>query len=824
MQYNISEIANIVQASVLHLQEKNAIIENVLTDSRRLLFAETTLFFALPGQGRKGTDFIPKLIEQGVKNFVVSKQEEISITNTNILQVDNVLTALQQLASYHRAQFNLPVIGITGSNGKTIVKEWLNQLLASQYSIVRSPLSYNSQIGVPLSIFQTNETHSLALFEAGISTTNEMQKLQKIINPNIGILTNIGQAHAEGFSNAEQKLNEKLLLFTNAHVLIYNADDAFVHQQIINFKLAKNSKLGLFSFGKNSDNIVQILDLKISSQKSIISCKYQQEQFSFTIPFTDEASIQNACTCVTALLYLGVAVETIVESIAMLKPIAMRLELKQGLHNCSIINDSYSADLQSFIVSLDFLMQQQQHKKKTIIISDFLESGNTNIYEEINAVLKNKQITRLIGIGENIKAQQHIFTNVTQTKFYNTTNDCINDLQQLGFSNETILLKGARKFSFENISKQLEQKIHETQLEINLQAIKHNLKVYKSTLLSQTKVMAMVKAFSYGSGSFEIANTLQNAGINYLAVAYTDEGVQLRNTGISLPILVLNTDENNFEQIIKYRLEPELFSFTQLHAFSKFLLEKNITQYPVHIKIDTGMKRLGFELEDIDALCSALSNNTAFKVASVFTHLVASDAPEHDDFTELQVEKYETMVSKIQATVGYTFLQHIANSSAITRYPQFQKNMVRLGIGLYGIDSHNATQQKLQTVATLKTSIAQIKHLAVGETVGYNRNGVAVKPTTIATVRIGYADGYPRNLGNGVGKMLLKQKLVPTIGNICMDMCMVDITGIDAKEGDDVIVFGENPTANHLAKAAGTIPYEILTNISQRVKRVYFEE
>jgi Alr-MurF fusion protein len=580
----------------------------------------------------------------------------------------------------------------------------------------------------------------------------------------------------------------------------------------------------LFSFGKSNKNNVQIIDVLQASNATTIHCKTAQEEFSFTIPFTDDAALQNACSCCALLIYLKIPVETIAAGMQNLKPVAMRLELKQGINNCSIINDSYSADIQSLAISLDFLNQQKQHLKKTIVLSDFLQTADANIYATINNVLKGKGIDRLIGIGKNISQHASIFSSIKQCFFYNTTDECIADISTVNFSNETILLKGARAFFFEKISAALEQKIHETKLEINLQAIKHNLKHYKKVLSPNTKVMAMVKAFSYGSGSFEIANTLQNSGVNYLAVAYADEGLQLRKAGISLPIMVLNTDENNFENIVQYNLEPELFSFSQLKAFSNFLENKNIQHYPVHIKIDTGMKRLGFELADISNLCKALQQKRLFKIESVFTHLVASDAPEHDDFTLQQFQLFENIALQIENAIGYQFLQHVANSSAIYRHPFLQKDMVRLGIGLYGVDGNKNTQQQLQTVATLKTTIAQIKKLQTGETVGYNRKGVATKPSTIATVRLGYADGYPRSLGNGIGKMLVNGKLAPTIGNICMDMTMIDITDLNANEGDEVIVFGENPSANNLATLAGTIPYEILTGISQRVKRVYFEE
>ena len=839
MIYSIEKIAAITSADFLRKEKSDTVIEHLLLDSRKLLFPASSLFFALGGPRRNGHTFIKELYNKGVRNFVIADSkgvEEIaSYPGSNFLLVEDVLSALHSLAAFHRQQFNIPVIGITGSNGKTIVKEWLYQLLHTDYQIVRSPKSYNSQIGVPLSVWQMNQTHTLAIFEAGISLPNEMEKLQQIIEPTIGIFTNIGDAHAEGFSNQQQKIDEKLKLFLNSDVLIYGSDavDLNVAANQFTKNTANDGKIQLFSWSTHQQGLLEVFEIKKTKNQTIISAyDHRKEnaetikQINITIPFTDDASIQNALTCWSVLLYLNIPTTVIEKRMLQLSPVEMRLELKQGINNCSVINDSYSADINSLTIALDFLVQQQQHPTRTLILSDILESGKTNVelYGAVAAILEQKNIQRFIGIGPEISKQQHLFKNIPQSFFFSSIAACLQQFYSIHFHNETILLKGARIFEFEQLSHLLEEKLHQTVLEINLNAVTHNLKAYQQLLKPGVKMMAMVKAFSYGSGGFEIANLLQFNQADYLAVAYADEGVELRRAGINLPILVLNPEESTFDILVNYHLEPELYSFTILNGFQNYLEKLAINSYPVHIKLDTGMHRLGFEAKDLIELGDLLKATNRFKIQTVFSHLAASDSQEHDAFTKLQADEFLKGCTILQEALGYSFIRHIANTSSIHRHPNLQFDMVRLGIGLYGVDSNRDMQSKLKNVSTLKTTISQIKKVAAGESIGYSRMGKVKEEKLIATVRIGYADGFPRVLSNGVGSMWVKGNLVPVIGNVCMDMTMLDITGTNIKEGDEVIVFGENLPVSDLATKAQTIAYEILTGVSQRVKRVYFEE
>ena len=829
MSYHVSKIAEITGANFLQRGE-DVLIENLLTDSRKLLFPENSMFFSLPGSGRKGNTFIKTLYEKGVRNFIIDesfqKEAITGFTGANFLQVPDVLRALQSLAAYRRHQYNYPVIGITGSNGKTIVKEWLNQLLGEEYNIVRSPKSYNSQVGVPLSVWRMHESNTLGIFESGISKPGEMEYLQKIIDPEIGIISFIGAAHAEGFESKEQKIKEKLRLFINSRLLIYCIDDELLCAEVTDFKTHRIKELQTFTWGSKASADLTVLRREKGDNSAKISCSYKNVSFEFSIPFTDDASVNNAITCCCVLLNFGLPPEFIAEKMHRLRPVEMRMELKQGINNCSVINDGYSADMNSLSISLDFLEQQKQHERRTVILSDFLQSGKDTetLYKDISAALKGKGIQRFIGIGPEISAHGSSFSSFGEKYFYDSTDAFLRDLNQLHFENETILIKGARVFRFEKITNALARKSHETFLEVNLNALRHNLAAYRQMLRPGVKIMAMVKAFSYGSGSFEVANLLQHTGIDYLAVAYTDEGADLRRAGITLPLMVMSAENSGFENIIKYKLEPEIFSFTLLETFKEFLQQKNTEQYPVHIKIDTGMHRLGFVQNETEALCKILKEQSCMKIVSVFSHLAGSDSADHDGFTNQQVKNFNEAADKIEEALGYSFLRHVANSSAIYRHPKFQMDMVRLGLGLYGIDITGGMQHRLQPVATLKTTVSQIKEVKKGESIGYSRMGIAQQDSRIATVRIGYADGYPRLLSNGKGKMIINGNPVPVIGNICMDMTMLDVTGTDAEEGDTVIVFGEELNVTELAGLAGTIPYEILTNISQRVKRIYFEE
>jgi alanine racemase len=824
MKYFIEHICKISEGSFLQFAQ-NDTVEHLLTDSRRLIFPSTTLFFSLKGPRKSGHHFLDELYQRGVRNFVVFDRLDVSeYKHANIIFVKDTLVSLQQLAAHHRDHFDIPVIGITGSNGKTIVKEWLNQLLEDKYIIVRSPRSYNSQIGVPLSVWQMNELNELGIFEAGISQVGEMRKLAQIIKPTIGVLTNIGQAHSEGFENIIKKLEEKITLFENASVVMYNSDDEDISRSLKQFAFSKS--LRLFSWGKNTSAQIRINSLSKTNSNTKIDMEHNQKKFSLTIPFADDASFENAMQCICVLLYLGTPVNHINDKLQQLSRIAMRLELKSGINNCSIINDSYSADLNSLKIALDFMLQQQQHVKRTVILSDILETGKKEkqLYQEVAQLLQQKKVNRLISIGKKIGLDTKIFEQIPETVFYDSVEAFKKDFHRLHFRDETILLKGARMFEFETIDRLLAEQIHQTVLEINLNAMADNLNQYHQLLEPSTKIMAMVKAFSYGGGSFEIANLLQFHKVDYLAVAYSGEGVELRKAGINLPIMVMNAELSSFDALLQYHLEPVIYSFHLLQLFDSFLKKQGLKQFPVHIELETGMNRLGFSVIALTELIQTLKLSS-FKIQSVFSHLAASEEAQQDGFTNQQGKIFLDASREIQACLDYPFLKHIANSAAIVRHPHLELDMVRLGIGLYGVESGGSGKLHLQEVSTLKSTVAQIKHLEAGITVGYNRKGVAEGKTIIATVCIGYADGYSRSLGNGSGKMMVKGRLAPVIGSVCMDMTMIDITAIpDVAEGDEVIVFGKELPVQQVAKWAQTIPYEILTGVSKRVKRVYYEQ
>ncbi len=827
-QYDIQKVAEIIGAKVAINSAENTVISQILMDSRKILTPAISLFFAIKGDRHDGHRFIEELIKKGVHNFVISQAEKRYDTlDANFILVEDTLHAVQQLTGYHRKQFSLPVIGITGSNGKTIVKEWLYQLMRQDKNIVRSPKSYNSQIGVPLSVWQLEEEHELALFEAGVSQPGEMIKLESIIQPNIGIITNIGEAHAENFSSLQQKVFEKLKLYTEAKVLIYCKDYLTIDDEI-NKEDFLQKDIELFTWSRKTKADLQIGRIAKTNFETEIQGIYKNDFIKIKIPFSDDASIENAIHCWVLMLYLGYDNERIAERMEQLSPVAMRLELKEGVNNCSIINDSYNSDLGSLTIALDFLNQQKQHHKRTLVLSDILQSGKneTQLYREVATLIAQKQVSRLIGIGEAIFRQKDLFT--IQKEFFATTEDFLKHYEASMFQDETILLKGARAFSFERISTVLQQKAHETVLEINLNALIHNLNFYRSGLNPDTKIMAMVKAFSYGNGGFEIANILQFHRVDYLAVAYADEGVELRKAGITLPIMVMSPEEYSFESMIQYKLEPEIYSFRVLQLYSD-AVKRNaqynlLNEYPIHIKLDTGMHRLGFEEADINELIIRIKNHKFLTIKSVFSHLAGTDEAEHDIFTNTQVLNFIKMRDEINGHFNYRILSHILNSAGILRFPKAQFDMVRLGIGLYGITPDEKEQKQLQSIGTLKTTITQIKNVPAGETIGYSRKGIATCVIQTATVAIGYADGLSRRLSNGIGNMWVNGYRAPIVGNVCMDMCMIDITDIPASEGDEVIVFGPDYPITQIAKDIGTIPYEVLTNISQRVKRVYFQE
>jgi alanine racemase len=734
------------------------------------------------------------------------------------------------VSAFHRQQFKLPVVAITGSNGKTIVKEWCHQLLQNDFEICRSPKSYNSQIGVPLSVWGLQSKHNLALFEAGISEPGEMERLQKIIQPEIGIFTTIGGAHSENFISEAHKIKEKLKLFLKAKVLIYNADIVPLHQNIREI-FGKTSNLEhtpiLWSWGKHEDAFIKVLSQKDMGTYTLISLNFSNETLELNIPFTDYSSVQNVMHCVVLLLYLKYNAQQINQNLQALQRVAMRLEQKKGINNSIIINDSYNSDIDSLKIVLDFLQQQKHKSKKTLILSDILQSGmsGVDLYTAVNDLLVKNKISRFIGIGDQLLKHQFIFKKEQFTDglaFFANTQAFLQQIHEDDFAEESIVLKGARKFEFELISTALEEKAHATVLEIDLNAVVHNLKVFTAQLKPGTKIMAMVKAFSYGVSSIEIAKLLEFHQVDYLAVAYADEGVTLRRAGIQSKIMVLNPEERSFQSIIKYQLEPEMYSLDLLNAFTQSLIFNSYPdKYPVHIDLDTGMKRLGFEVEDIAALAELLQQNQQLEVKSIFSHLAASDEANLDDFTNEQIALFKTLSDQLIAKLGYKPLLHIANSSGISRFQKSHFDMVRLGIGLYGFNE--SFQDQLQTVARLKTKISQIKSVKKGESVGYGRKGKAETDLVIATIAVGYADGLNRLLSNGVGEVFVGGKRAPIIGNVCMDMAMVDITQIEGIKGGDMVeIFGDNISANELATKLNTIPYEILTSVSERVKRVFF--
>ncbi|MEO8087272.1 MAG: bifunctional UDP-N-acetylmuramoyl-tripeptide:D-alanyl-D-alanine ligase/alanine racemase [Bacteroidota bacterium] len=825
--YTTEKISNILGGKLIELAPKSESVEELLTDSRKIAHPETSLFFALKGDRHDGHRYIEGCNEQGVSNFIVSDfKEEWKALKANFIVVDDTLDALQQMATYHREQFSIPVIGITGSNGKTIVKEWLYQLMRDDKNIVRSPKSYNSQTGVPLSVWQLSEEHDLAIFEAGLSQPGEMERLEKIIQPTIGIFTNIGSAHDENFDNQNLKVIEKLKLFRSCETLIYCKDYNTIQLEISKVDFLPR-KLNLLTWSRKTKADLQIGRVNKTSDETEVQGIWLNRFLKIKIPFTDDASIENAIHCWATMLHLGYTAEVIEERMTLLSPVAMRLELKEGINDCSIINDSYSSDIGSLTIALDFLHQQKQHDKRTVILSDILQSGKSeeSLYGEVAELLEAKNIDRMIGIGAAIMRQQSQFS--IPKKFFADTEEFLRAFSPVDFNDETILLKGARIYGFEKISKVLQQKAHETVMEINLNALVHNLNYFRSRLKPNVKLMAMVKATSYGSGSFEIANILQFHHVDYLAVAYTDEGVELRKAGITLPIMVMNPEMQSFETMISYKLEPEIYNFRLLNQVAEVLQKHTGGEgfsFPVHLKLDTGMHRLGYEERELNELIIRLKNIRTLKVQSIFTHLAATDESEHDGFTKQQLEKFERMSNLIHKAFPYPILRHALNSAGIIRFNEAQFDMVRLGIGMYGYASTWHEQRQLQHVATLRTTISQIKNIPAGETVGYSRTAKLTRDTLIATVAIGYADGINRKLSNGKGSMMINGKLAPIIGNVCMDMCMLDITDVPAKEGDEVIVFGADLPVTEMAKILNTIPYEVLTGISQRVKRVYYQE
>ncbi|MDR1436501.1 MAG: bifunctional UDP-N-acetylmuramoyl-tripeptide:D-alanyl-D-alanine ligase/alanine racemase [Candidatus Symbiothrix sp.] len=827
--YSIGEIAAITGAETAFLPETE--IKILLTDSRSLTDPAVTLFFALVTAHNDGHKYIGELYGRGVRYFAVQHlfDDMDEMREACFLRVPDTLSALQQLAAFHRKQFNIPVTGITGSNGKTVVKEWLYQLLHDRLTIVRSPRSYNSQTGVPLSVWQLNGQTEWGIFEAGISLPDEMQRLESIILPTSGIFTTIGDAHQENFSSREEKCLEKLQLFDHLSgegKIIYNEDRTLVKYCLEKKGLLSrtfswstvNAKAGLFisRIEKGIDHTV--IDYTAAP------CTGRHTPCTLSIPFTDDASVENAIHCLALILCLYPELEGLPERFERLDPVAMRLDVSKGVHNNTLINDTYNSDINSLSIALDFMSRRSSdHQlKRVLILSDILQSGMVPaaFYRKVAGLVSQKQVEQIIGIGPNLMSHSSLFG--MEKEFYPTTESFLDSGRWRTLKDSIILIKGSRKSRFERISEQLEEKAHQTVLEVDLDAVVHNLKYFRSRLNPETKIICMVKAFGYGVGSYELAKTLQERGADYLAVALADEGAELRREGIAMPILVMNPEEHAFNTLFEYGLEPEIYNLNILEAMIREAGRRGILHYPVHVKLDTGMGRLGFNTSDLPLLAEKLNNQPGLTVKSVFSHLAGSDSARFDDYTQKQISRFREEALFLEKGLNYPVMKHILNSAGIERFPEAQMDMVRLGIGLYGISA--VDEKALKTVAALKTRILQIREVKENETVGYNRNGVLKRDSRIACLPIGYADGLDRRLGNGNMPVLIRGKKCPLIGNICMDVCMVDVTDCEAEEGDEAIVFGEEITIRDWANQLQTIPYEILTSISPRVKRIYYRE
>ena len=823
--YSLQQIAEVVGGQMVGGSAQCQVCD-LLIDSRQLIVAEQALFFAIVSARNDGHKYIGDLYERGVRAFVVNRLPDGDCHEATFVVVSDTLKALQTLASYHRQQFDIPVIGITGSNGKTIVKEWLFQMFGSDFNIVRSPKSYNSQVGVPLSVWQMNENNTLGIFEAGISEPDEMMALQEVIRPTIGLFTNIAQAHDENFINRAQKAGEKLNLFTKAQELVYCMDYSEIQQVIIRSSLSE--KVKLFTWSRKFEEADLFVKSVTKGEKSTtVKCVYRGEKLSFVIPFADDASAENAIHCIAVGLLMQFKPSQIAERLKKLTTVAMRLEIKAGVNNCTLINDYYNSDVNSLSIALDVMNQQHQHKRHVVVLSDILQSGRSemDLYTEIGQLLKNKGVDMLVGIGEAISRQANKFD--METYFYKNVPDFLAQFPFSKFNNQAILLKGARAFEFEQIGMELQEKAHETVLEINFNHLVSNLNHYRSKIKPETKLMVMVKAFGYGSGNLEVSNVLQFHNVDYLTVAFADEGVELRRAGINLPIMVMSPEVNSYDNIIKYHLEPEVFSFRNLEFIEKAVGNLALPEaHPlnVHIKLDTGMHRLGFSNADLPELIRRIKANPMLNVKSVFSHLAAADNPAEDAFTLSQIHLFEEGSKLIVEAFPYKVLRHILNTAGITRFPQYQFDMVRLGIGLYGVSTCDADKGALETVVVWKTTINQIKRIPAGDSIGYNRHGKADREMRIGIIPVGYADGLSRLLGNGKGVFYVHGHPVPIVGDICMDMCMLDLTDVEASEGDVVVIFDAEHDINAISEASQTIPYEILTRVSQRVKRIYYQE
>jgi alanine racemase len=795
---------------------KPANIAYLLMDSRKLTFPGSTLFFAITTTNQDGHVYIKELVQKGVYNFVVHTHfDTSSYSQINFIVVSDVVEALQKIAAAHRTEFDYPVIGITGSNGKTIVKEWLAQLLTPHHNIVRSPRSYNSQIGVPLSVWEMTSQHNFAIFEAGISQKGEMEALANVIQPTIGILTNIGTAHEAGFASAKEKLAEKCILFQKASTIIVPHN---LIQEVPNVPDQK-----IITWGYDPLATLFIQQVKINNGQVELTGIYNKGTKKLIAPFVDKIAIENIIICWAALLHLGISEVAIQEGVLQLRHLEMRMQIRKAQNSCYLLNDSYSNDLSSLALALDYAKQQAGNSPITLILSDFLNSPAASLVKVVE-LLVAYPIRKLITIGPNLSGlfvqENPLRKQGCAIYCYNSTNEYLSVIEVADFKEEFIVLKGARTFEFEKINAVLQLQVHQTRLEVNLTSLANNLKYIRQLTGPNVKLMAMVKAFGYGSGSVEVARVLQFHHADYLAVAYADEGIELRKAGIHLPIMVMNVDAAAFDALVQFHLEPEIFSVGLLTEFQQFIQSQALHNFPIHLKLNTGMNRLGFDMDQIQFVCDALKQQSDLKVQTIFSHLSASGQPNFASFTNEQLTIFKQAAERIEQALGYPVGKHIANSGAIAMENKFHLSMVRLGIGLYGIGAG-----KLETVVQFHTTIAQIRKVAATETVGYNRSGKLSRDSIIATVRLGYADGYSRQLGRSKGSMWVQGKLAPVVGDVCMDMTMIDITDIaGVQEGDDVEVFGSNLPIEQVANWAETIPYEILTSIGQRVKRVYIQD
>lgn len=825
MTYTIEKVTTLIGARRYGSADAN--VGFLLTDSRSLCFPEETLFFALKSTRNDGHNFIPELYRRGVRNFVVTDVPAgyaVDYLDANFLKVVNTLEALQRLAERHRDEFNIPIIGITGSNGKTMVKEWLYQLLSPQLYVTRSPRSYNSQIGVPLSVWLMDDNTQVGIFEAGISQPDEMLALRDIIQPTIAVLTNLGDAHQENFPSMEEKCREKLILFHDAQTVVYNEDDAIINKVAGEFNY-QGERLCWSLKDSRAPMYVKKIEKKEAS--STIHYIYKGGKESrYTIPFIDDASITNSIICAAVALHVGVSAEQLAERMEQLEPIAMRLEVKEGRHGCTLINDSYNSDINSLDIALDFMNRRPDHKgrRRTLVLSDIFQSGEepAELYHEVSDLTRKRGVVKFIGIGKVISEYADEIQ-IAEKFFFESVGAFIHSEVFKSLRDEVILLKGARSFGFDQITELLVQKVHETVLEVNLGAVVKNLNYYRSFMKPETKLVCMIKADAYGAGSVEVAKTLQDHRVDYLAVAVADEGAMLRGNGITSNIMIMNPEMSAFKTMFDYDLEPEVYSFRLLDALVKAAEKEGITGYPVHIKLDTGMHRLGFDPEkDMDDLIDRLKHQNAIIPRSVFSHFVGSDDNSFDDFSARQFQLFDEGSKKLQAAFDHKILRHIDNSAGIEHFPERQLDMCRLGLGLYGINSRN--NQIINNVSTLKTTILQLRNVPAGDTVGYSRKGKIDHDSVIAAIPIGYADGLNRHLGNRHCYCLVNGKKAEYVGNICMDVAMIDVTGIDCKEGDSVEIFGDYLPVTVLSDALDTIPYEVLTGISNRVKRVYYQD